>query len=202
MLQTFLILLAVSLDVFAYSVSMGTLGIRFNARQILGFLGVSIAVFSVAMVASGLIKSLINKELGNAINGIVLILFGIYYLLDYESTFNFERLKFLKFAPLKQKLTFLSIKYSPKPTTGQNGPNFSVWQAIPVNLDAFFTASITGSGFYSPEFAMCSYVVLTALAVVIGNNLSFSMLKRAKINYSWLCAMVFIGLVCFKLFGI
>ena len=201
MLQTFLILLAVSFDVFTYAVSMGALGLRFNLRQILGFLFISGLVFVLALIASKGINLLMSEEQGYVINGVALILFGVYYLFDYVIGLNLKLLKNLKFATIKQRLAFLTANYSNKPVIGQKRAKFSVWQAVPVNLDAFFTATFAGNGFYSLEFCLVCYFALTLLAVVIGNKLSFSVLKRTKIDYSWVCGVIFVWLGVIKLLG-
>lgn len=200
MVHTILILLAVSLDVFSFGLSLGFKRVYLDFYKGLFFTFISAFIFAFPLLLSKLISKVIPQKICFLINGIVLLLLGVYYLMSFIIKKVKDRANSAQKAPLKANLQNEQENNHALGQTPFLGLKYLALCAVPVNLDAFFTALL--SGFIMGNFfvVLLIYLTFTFFAIYIGNKLSFYLSKKINLDLSWISGILFIVLGILKLF--
>lgn len=198
-MQTILILLAVSLDVFSFGISLGIDKVNLNWYKALYFTFISMLIFSIPLALSKLIATIVAPKICYIINGSVLIAMGIFYLICFVKNCLKKASKKVQNSPNSLQNTNSHGIIQEKDKSGKLGLKSLAICAIPVNLDAFFTALLSGFSMGNFFIVLAIYLVFTFLAVYLANKISFFLTKRLQLDLSWLSAILFIVLGVFKI---
>lgn len=199
MKHTFFVLASVSLDVFSFGISCGVSGLRLTAIKALFFTAVSMVIFAVPLALSRIIFGAINPQICFLINGSALLCLGAWYLGGCISKKLFLWLKLAKNRPVFKSFGNPLIFYRKNQIDASMGLKSLALFAIPVNLDAFFTALLSGFGFVSFFDVLVLYSFLTLFALEIGNILSLKLSHLENFDFSWVSGFLFISLGILKL---
>lgn len=200
MTHTILILLAVSLDVFSFGLSLGFNNVYLSIIKGLFFTLISAFIFAFPLALSKLISQIIPEKICYLINGIVLLLLGLYYLISFIVKIKIKNSKNAQKGTNKTNLKNEHENINPLAKTPFLGLKYLAFCAIPVNLDAFFTALLSGFSMGNFFIVLLFYLIFTFIAVYIGNKLSFYLSKKANLDLSWISGILFIILGMLKLF--
>lgn len=198
--RTFFVLLTVSLDVFSFGITLGISKERLSFLKSLIFTAVSLLLFAVPLTLSGVVATFISSGVCYLINGVALLCLGGWYLGKYISAEIEKRAFLAKFAPCINLYIFERVFYNKNRVRLNMGLKSVIFCAVPVNLDAFFTALLIGNelgGF----FEVCAlYIILTFLALTLGHIVSTKLRQFISLNFSWVSGVLFILLGLLKIF--
>lgn len=169
-----LLVLAVSLDALSFGLSSG-----FSKNKVSFFYALCMAVFSTILFAvplylSSILIKYLNSSVCYFINGAVLLLLGIIYLVEAFKKKN----QHITNQPLSFKRCMLLV--------------------FPISLDAIITAFLSGYSLNYVVFGIIFYLVITFLFIYIPNIIALKVAKKCKINIGWLSGLIFILLSILK----
>lgn len=172
MTSSLLLILCLNLDALSYGVAYGSKKVKLNLKYIISITILSTLFFSLALISSKYIFRYLNKNTCNLINGIVLILLGISYIIPKKE---------------KEKTpeNFSFKKY--------------FFECLIISVDAIFTALLTG--FLSDFFIIFIffYGITNFLAVFCGNLFFYRISGSIKFKLDFLSCFIFIILGFFKI---
>ena len=175
MVTIILLVLAVSLDALSFGLAQG-----FNKNSISLFYAfcmsmLSTILFAIPLYISSFIYKYLNSSVCYIINGIILLLLGLFYL---------------------KNAVFKNIS---KQGTN-NALNFKncMVAVLPISLDAIFTAFLSGYELNYIIFGIVFYFTITLLFIYIPNKIALKISKKSKIDIDWLSGIIFIVLAILK----
>lgn len=177
MLSFCLIILLVNIDAFSYGVAYGAQKQKFSILYIILTAVLSTFYFSIALMLSKHLYSHFSEQTLEFINGIILILLGLSYIIPKKH---------------KEKTLNKEFKFSFK---------LFMFECLAISVDAIFTAILTNfSGNYL-VFFIIFYFFTNFIAIYIGNQLVLKISKLSKLNLSFFSCFIFILLGFFKIIG-
>ena len=199
MAHTILILLAVSLDVFSFGLTLGFDKIYLSSIKAMFFTLVSCIIFAVPLALSKLLFYIIPKYICFLINGVVLLLLGVCYLSFFIFKQFIKRSKFKQNGSNTSNFNNRQGKYHRITNSPETGLKYLAFCAVPVNLDAFFTALLSGFSFGNFYLVLVLYFVFTFIAVYASNKISFFISKKINLDLTFISGILFIVLGILKL---
>lgn len=183
MLTIILLILALSLDAFSFGFAQGFKKYKLTLVNCLIMSAISTFLFTVPLYLSQFVFKYFNEQVCNIINGIILILLGLYYLYDFIKSKNYKiEDKNNKIIPLRLKICILST--------------------FPISLDAIFTALLNGYSVTYIISAILIYFLFTFCSLYLTNLIGLKFSKDSYISLSWLSSLIFIIIGSLKCFGI
>lgn len=175
MLTYTLLILCLNLDALSYGIAYGSKKIKLNPLFIFILSIISTIFFAIPLGVSKYIFSLFNPLTLKLINGIVLILLGVFYLI-----------------PKKEK----TLQILNKPSFKQG-----LLECLIFSIDAIFTAILSGfnEGFYI--FCIIFYGFTNYFSIFCGNLFFYKISNISKFNINFLSGLVFIVLGILKFIG-
>ena len=172
MLSFLIIILCINIDALSFGISYGL-----RKQKIGFFINIFITTFStlfftIPLVTSKLIFSHLNNNICNLLNGIFLIILGLFYI-------------------------FENNKKSHKNLTIKN----SFIECFIISIDAIFSAIFNGYLINTYIFYIIFYYITNFFAIFLGNRISFKLSSISNINFSLFSGLIFIFLGIFKIFG-
>lgn len=199
MVSTFLTLLAVSLDVFSFGVSLGTQKRTINPAGAVYFTLLSCCIFGLPFLLSARVYAIVSRSVCVLINGGVLLGLGAVYMFGYIFKSLSKSSKFGQNNPLAPTLQNLQV-FTHKPTKIATAPLKTLSAcAIPVNLDAFFTALLSGYSLGAPILVLSLNFTITLSALILGNRISLFFSQKKAPDMGGLSGVIFICLGILKL---
>lgn len=170
-----LLVLAVSLDAFSFGLAQG-----FNKNKISFFYAfcmsaLSTVLFAVPLYLSSYIYKYLKSSICYLINGIILLLLGLFYL------------KNAVFKKKNEKTDNIALNFK----------NCMV-SVFPISLDAIFTAFLSGYELNYVVFGIVFYFIVTLLFIYVPNKIVLKLSKKFKFNADWLSGIIFIILAILK----
>lgn len=177
MLSFALLILCLNIDALSYGISYGIKKIKLNFLYILSVSVLSTLIFLIPLSLSKYIYSYFNERVCEIINGIILIILGITYIIPKK-----DKTK----TPLAKE-TFTFKKF--------------LLECFAISADAFFTALL--SGFSEKFFVFCIifYFFTNFIAIFCGNYFFRKLGNKTHFNLSFLSCLIFILLGFFKIMG-
>lgn len=179
MTTTILLILAVSLDSVSFGLAQGFLKNKIKLSYALCMTLLSVILFATPLYLSSLVFKHLSKNTCYLINGIVLLLLGLYYL-----------------------ITSLLAKEQPNINKKTINLRFCIVNTFPISLDALFTAFFNGIFIKNKVFAILFFALVTFISLYIVNIITLQLSKKCKISLNWLSGLVFIILGILKILEI
>lgn len=202
MISTFLTLLAVSLDVFSFGVSLGAQKRTISPASAVYFTMLSCCIFGLPFLLSARVYAIVSRVVCVLINGGVLLGLGAVYLFGYIFKSLSKSLKFGQNSPLVPYFQNLQV-FPHKSSKTATAPLKTLSAcAIPVNLDAFFTALLSGYGLGAPFLVLSLNFTITLSALILGNRISLFFSQKKAPDMGGLSGVIFICLGILKLLEI
>ena len=176
-MTTFLItILCLNIDALSYGISYGISKIKINLKYIFFITIISTILFAIPLAISKYIYTLFNKKILEIINGIILIILGLSYIL----------------------------KKSEDLQTKKQGLNFKTcfFECIAISVDAIFTAILSGFSANYFIFSVFFYALTNFFAIFFGNLFFYNFQNKLRINLSFFSGFIFIFLGFLKCIGI
>jgi len=180
MITLIFLIIAVSIDAMSFGFAQGIKNNKISIFYCLIMTILSTILFSIPLYISKFIVYYLNEKTLNIINGIVLIILGLFYLLNYF--FNNKKIN-------KKTEHNISLKYC-------------IIETIPISLDAIFTAFLNGYTLNYLYVGIIFYFFITFIYIYIFNIIGLRISKKTSTNLSFLSSLIFIVIGILKLYGI
>ena len=187
MLTIILLIIAVSFDAMSFGLAQGIKNIKITPLNTFIMSIVSTILFTIPLYLSYKFAKLISEHILNLVNGIVLILLGLYYLISYLIKLKKHNTKIITNKNTEQ--TFMKIKAG-------------LIAVFPISLDAIFTAILNGYTLDYITFGIVFYFFMTFLSIFLTNMIGLKLSNKTKIDLGFLSSLIFITIGILKLFGI
>ena len=204
-MQTFLLIMAVSIDVFFAFVSCGIERIKIGTWAALSISGICSGVLFAALLAGNVLEGLVQPRAAVFLSFLGLFLMGIYKLAEYGVRKYIRKNKFIckrvKFS-FSQLNVILSIYNNPVMADRDHSATMSlaesVFLALAMSFDGFFGGF--GAGLLGVKLwaATAGSFVVGFLAVKIGCYAGTQASKRYETDVSWLSGILFLALAFSK----
>ena len=175
MLDVFILILAVSLDSLSYGIALGFNKIKIRLSRSVIMTIFSTVLFFCALMLSNILINIINSTILYLINGIALILLGLFYFIS-----NITKKEYVENTHDKHFLL----------------------STIIISLDAIFSALLSGYCLKIAIMATIIYCVITFLFIFVANRIAFILPNRLNFNFGILSGLLFIALGILKLLEI
>ncbi len=175
MLSFILLILCLNIDALSYGVSYGAKKIKLPFKYIIAISLLSTIIFAIPLSVSKYIYSFFNPKFCKIINGVILIILGLCFVI-----------------PKKQKEKTPQIIFSIKQY---------FLECFAISADAFFTALLSGFSNNFFVFYIIFYLFSNFIAIFCGNLFFKKLGERVQINLSFLSCFIFILLGFFKIMG-
>ncbi|HLR34724.1 MAG TPA: sporulation membrane protein YtaF [Tissierellales bacterium] len=207
MVESLLMVLAISLDSFAIGLAYGTKNIRLPKKSLLAINIVCTTFLAVSIFFGSTVKNVLHENTASIISLIILVILGSYYLLDsiLESF-----LKKGKSRDKKIKFEFPSIQIiidiaidGTKADINKSGDidlSESIYLAIALSLDALAVGFGSSLGSINIKEVLISFFFINILAITSGFHIGNKIISKAKINLSWISGLILIFLGLSNLF--
>ena len=199
MAQTILILLAVSLDVFSFGISLGVKKQNLSAPKALYFTLVSTLLFVIPFSLSFVFAKFVPAHVCYLINGSVLLALGFVYFQVYVLKNFITPPKSSKKRPNLPQTQNKQENYHSTSKHGNLSLKWLTFYTIPVNLDAFFTALLVGFSMGNYFFVLATYTIFTFVSVFISNKIAINLSNKIKFDLSFVSGILFLILGALKL---
>ena len=178
MLSFSLLILCLNIDALSYGAAYGSKGKKLSLPYIFLITFMSTIMFSIPLGLSKYIFQYFNKKTLSIINGIILILLGISYIIPKNSD--------------KEKNIVINKNFSFKQC---------FLECLAISVDAIFTALL--SGFSDNYFLFCVifYAFSNFVAIFCGNLFFFKLGSKLKFSIGFFSCFIFIFLGIFKMIG-
>lgn len=176
MIAYILLILTINIDALSYGIAYGINKQRIKFSTILFICTLSTILFAVPLYFSKYIMQYFNELYLRLINGIVLILLGVFYLLKTNSTEKKD---------IELKQSFKQVFF----------------ECLAISADAIFTALLSGFNQKFYIFLVFFYAFSNFFAIFLGNIIFLYFNKKLSINFSLISGFIFIFLGIFKLIG-
>lgn len=205
-MQTVLLIVALSMDVFLASVACGAEQIRIEKKTALCIGAVCSGVLFFSLVCGKLIDGVVREKYAAYLCFAGLFLVGAYKLTEYGIRAYIRRHHFLcKQVKMKfSQLNFIiSIYNNPAAADRDCSATMSVTEgiffALAMSVDGFFGG--LGAAFLDISIAgtVCLNLVFSALAVLGGSAVGKYAADRCKRDYSWIGGVLFVVLAFSKI---
>lgn len=183
MITIILLIIAISFDAMSYGLAQGLKNIKVPFFYVMVMTLISTMLFTLPLYLSKYIAKYISEVLLNIINGSILIILGIFYLISYFKTIKQE-----VYTKNSDK-QILSLKSA-------------IASTFPISLDAIFTAIFTGYTLQFVLFGIIFYIFMTFSSIYVLNLIGLKISKSSTINLGFLSAFIFFIIGILKLFGI
>ena len=178
MVYIIILVLAVSLDTLSFGLAQGFSKNKIPFSYAFCMTIFSTMLFAIPLYISSLIIEYLDEDLFRVINAVVLLLLGIYYLIN---SISINKHTHKNNNPLSFFRCMLSV--------------------FPISLDAIFTAFLSGYKLNFVIFGIFFYFIITFVAIFVGNRLTLKISKHSAINLDWLSGLLFVLLGIFKFIG-
>ena len=203
MLSFLLIILCINIDALSYGVAYGFKKVKLRIIYIFLMTLLSTVFFAIPLCISKYIFQYFNQIICNIINGLILIIFGIYYFLQKSPDFSEKNEQnFDKNYNLDNKIT--SKNNINKIDNNYKKFNFKSFfiETLVISVDAIFTALLSGFSSNFTIFYIFFYAFSNFFAIFLGNLIFYRSNKLFKIKLSFFSGLIFIILGFLKFFGI
>lgn len=174
MIKIILLVVAVNIDALSFGFASGLCKSKIKWNYALCMAVISTILFSVPLYLSHIVVKYLNEDIFYIINGIVLCLLGIFYIL---SAFR--------------KKTEQEI-YNTKSLKG------CIISVLPISLDSIFTAFLNGYSLSYVIFGIVFYFVTTFCFIFFANLIGLKLTSKSKLNINWVSGVIFLILGILK----
>ena len=171
-----LLILCLNLDALSFGVAYGLKKQKFSLFFILKLSVFSTFLFSVPLYLSKFLFKYFNRIVCNIINGLILIVLGLFYL-------------FKRSNPIDS-------------TENKSTKKSFVGETVAFSVDAFFTAFLGGFPLNFYVFFVVFYFFSNFLAIFLGNLILFKINKKINFRLDFVGGIVFLLLGVLKIFGV
>lgn len=205
-MQVFLLIIAVSVDVFFACISCGMEKIRIGTGAALSISGICSGVLFAALFAGNALEAVLVERYTSLFSFLGLFLVGAYKLIEYGVRKYIRKNPFI----CKQvKISFsqihfiLSIYNNPvvadKDHSATMSVSESVFFALAMSLDGFFGG--LGAGLLKINLTAATFgsLLISFLAVKLGCSVGLKMSKIRETDLSWLSGVLFLVLAFSKI---
>ncbi len=205
-MQTVLLIVALSVDVFLASVACGAEQIRIGKTTALCISAICSGVLFLSLVAGNLLDGVIKERYAVILCFFVLLAVGVFKLAEYGIRTYIRKHKYLC---KRVKITFsqihliLSIYNNPVAADQDKSSNMSVAEgvffALAMSLDGFFGG--LGAAFLGINIweALLLNLILSFVAVRAGVSAGRRLTQYKKRDLSWVGGVLFVALAVSKL---
>ena len=183
MIKSIFLITALSLDAFSFGLAQGFKNNKIKILYIFTMAFISTLLFFIPLILSQYIFQYFDKYICNIVNGFILILLGLYYLIKY----------FLEKNCKNNTKNVKNNKFCLK---------FCILSTFPISLDAIFTALLNGYTMTNITFITITYFLFTFFAILLSNFISLNLSNKSNYDLSWLSGLIFIFIGLLKSFGI
>lgn len=178
MLSFALLILCLNIDALSYGIAYGAKNKKLKISYILLVTFMSTIMFAMPLALSKYIFQYFDKQTCSIINGIILILLGISYIIPKKSD--------------KEKNIALNENFSFKQC---------FLECLAISVDAIFTALL--SGFSKNYFLFCVvfYAFSNFIAIFCGNLFFYKIGKKLNFSIGFFSCFIFIFFGIFKIIG-
>lgn len=205
-MQTVLLIVALSMDVFLASVACGTEHIKIEKKTALCIAVICSGVLSLSLTVGGLLDGIIKESYTRIFCFVVLLAVGIFKLTEYgiktyikKHTFLCKRVK-ISFSQLN---FILSIYNNPVMADKDRSATMSVVEgaffALAMSLDGFFGG--LGAGFLDIDIWQTVFwnLIFSFAAVQVGSHFGRQAALHRDIDLSWIGGVLFVLLAVWKI---
>jgi len=177
-----LLIIAVSVDAMSFGFSQGIKKLKLNFFIIISMSLLSTLLFAIPLNLSNILIYYLNEKILNIVNGLFLIVLGLYYL--YTFIKNSKKIKIEEIPKFKIK-NFLSTTFI-------------------ISLDASFTGLLNGYlfSYINLIIGVIIYFFITFLSLTITHIIGLNISKNSNIDLCFISSIIFIILGLLKFFGI
>lgn len=180
MITIILLVLAVSLDSLSFGVGQGLNNKKIGLFNSIIMTILATILFTIPLYLSKLVVKNMDEDLCFLINGTVLLLLGLFYIITYIIN---------KDKPKKYVSNDVNFKYY-------------IISTFPITLDAIFTAFLNGYSLDNLWFAIFFFFIITFVSLYVGNLITIKLSKKFNLSLEWLSGIIFIILGIIKLLEI
>jgi putative sporulation protein YtaF len=206
LIESLLLVLAISLDTFVASIGYGTNKIKIPLFSAIIINIVCTSSLALSLYCGSLIKKILPGKVAVTIGSITLIFLGIYYLFEGIIKTYFTKNPFYD-KKVKFRLFFLKIIidiYVDETKADFNNskdisPKEAIYLASVLSLDSLVTGLGTSFGEVSFIQAVSLSLFLGILALWIGLNIGRKIVQKSKLSLSWLSGVLLLILGIIKL---
>ena len=209
MLSFLLIILCINIDALSYGIAYGFKRVKLKISYIFYVTILSTLFFAVPLYISKYIFQYFNPIICNIINGLILIIFGIYYFLQKSPDYKEKTSKKSHFEQNFDKKYILEKENTEKNNINKINNNYKKFnfklffiETLIISVDAIFTALLSGFSSNFTIFYIFFYAFSNFFAIFLGNFIFYKSNKFCKIKLSFFSGIIFIILGILKFFGI
>lgn len=174
MIKIILLVIAINIDALSFGFASGLSKSKIKWSYALCMAIISTILFSVPLYLSHLVIKLLNENIFYVVNGLVLCLMGILYII-----FSFRK---------KSEPT----TYNTKSLGG------CILSIFPISLDSIFTAFLNGYSLSYVIFGIVFYLVTTFCFIFFANLIGLKLTSKTKLNIDWVSGVIFLILGILK----
>lgn len=207
MIESLLMVLAISLDSFAIGLAYGTKDIELPAKSLVAINMVCTFFLGIAIFFGSTVKKILDIKTASVISFLILLTLGLYYFLDsvLESIIKKKKFKNKKF-----KLKFPSINIiiniaidGTKADINSSGDidlKEAIYLAIALSIDALAVGFGSSLGNINYKEVLVFFFLINIFTIILGLFLGRKIVSKVKINLSWLSGLILIFLGLSNLF--
>lgn len=205
--QLFMLITALSLDAFAASFVYGTDNVKIPAVSTAIIAGLSTGILLLFLLLGNLLGSFIPSQATAVLSFLLLFILGLIKLFDSTLKALIRRLgknrKKLCFS-ISEMTFILTVYADPALANKEDITVLSPLEALSLGIALSLDSAAAGFGagmmiLHLPMTIALSLALNTA-AVLLGSRLGRSLVKRSRMELSWLSGILLIVLACSKLF--
>ncbi|MBU5484681.1 sporulation membrane protein YtaF [Clostridium sp. MSJ-11] len=206
MLESILLVSALSLDAFVASIAYGTnkIKIPFSSVAIINI--VCSCILGVSLFFGSLVKKFVPGSITSTVSFIILLLLGIYYLFEsiiktylQKSSTSTRKLK-LKFSDIQ---FIIDIYVDETKADSNNSKDLSareaLYLAVALSLDSLAVGFGSSLGSINYIQVILLSLISGMIAVLSGLFLGKKFVEKSKVNLSWLSGVLLIILAILRL---
>ena len=184
MIYTMFLIIAISIDAMSFGFAQGFQKKYITILNCLIMTIISTLLFTIPLYLSSFVFKYFNEQLCNIINGIVLIILGIYYLVKNLTTSKNRNLE-----KNNVNIEHLCLKNC-------------ILSTFPISLDAIFTTFLNGYSIPDIIFAIIFFFCFTFISILLPNRISLKISNKTSLHISWISGIIFLIIGTLKSFGI
>ncbi|WP_315116443.1 sporulation membrane protein YtaF [uncultured Clostridium sp.] len=206
MLESILLVSALSLDAFVASIAYGTSKIKIPFSSVAIINIVCSCILGISLFFGSLVKKIVPGNITSIISFIILLLLGIYYLFEsivktylQKSSTSTRKLK-LKFSDIQ---FIIDIYVDETKADSNNSKDLSakeaLYLAVALSLDSLAVGFGSSLGSINYIQVILLSLISGMVAVLSGLFLGKKFVEKSKINLSWLSGVLLIVLAVLRL---
>ncbi len=207
MIESILMVLAISLDSFVIGIACGTKDIKLPKKVIIIINIICTAFLAVSIFLGNVVRKILPGKSASIISFFILLILGVYYIFDSLLNTLIEkrnmRNKKIEFEFFNINIIIDIVVDGTKADINKSGDidfKESIYLALALSLDALGVGFGSSLGVVDCKQILITFFIFNMIAIFGGLYIGSKFISRIKLNISWISGLILIFLGLIKLF--